>query len=77
MDTNDQQRVSSQNPGRALQPSHQARLAERNTRRLEPCEIVSPRGATNPEDGETEFGTARFAPSYVDASLDRRNREFG
>ena len=74
VEIHDQQRESSQNLEHALQPTHQARLVERNTLRHLPCETLSSRGATNPEDGEVEFGTTRFATSYGEISLDRGTR---
>ena len=69
MDVHCQPRESSQNPEHALQSSHQARLAERNTLGHLPCENLSSSGATNSEDGAMEFGTTRFATSYVDTSF--------
>ena len=75
VDIHDQQRESSQNPENALQSSHQARVAERNTLRHLPCETLSSSGATSPEDGAMELGSTRFATSYVDTSFDRRSPE--
>ena len=50
--------------------SHHTKHAwPKETHRHLPCETLSSRGATNPEDGEMEFGNAtRFATSNVDTS---------
>ena len=65
VDNHDQQLESSQNLEHPLQPSHQARVAERNTRRHLSCETLSSRGAKDPEDGEMEFGTRRLHQATV------------
>ena len=48
----------------------------KRTRTLTLKKTLWSRGAANPEDGEMEFGTTRFATNHVDASLDHGNREF-
>ena len=72
VDIHDQQRESSQNLEHALQSSHQARLAERNTLRHLRCE----RAVQQILKIERWNLVQRLATSYVDTSLDRGSREF-